>query len=613
MLVLPVFNRCRSMTILNQTDGPSLGGSGNPPPGGYAISPALVVSWLAAMTALGWAVAVSVTGGFVFTAAGVRISSHRIVPAYLLAVVLLVASRHGRAAARRLSAMRCSPLAATGIAGCLALVVLAFGIAFGTFTAVGDAFGYIAQSTLWLKGQLFQPAGPVLAMMWPDAGFALCPLGFRPGVIAGTMVPVYAPGLPLLMAMLRAVLGETGPYLVVPLSGAATVYLVFRLGRIWRDDATAVLAAGLVAASPVFLFQLMQPMSDVPVTAWWLLAIVAACAGSSTGAVGAGLAASVAILIRPNLAPLVVPLATWVVAAARGGLRTRVWRLLLFAVAVAPLCLLVAWVQATFYGSPVASGYGRASDIYAARNLVTNLRRYPAWLSQTHTPFLLLALIAPFLVARTGGRRCSESRFAWLALAFAACVLLCYLFYIPFDHWSFLRFLLPALPLLILLSTGSLVSLLHRWQTWGRFAIACSVGALVLLYVQAAVRGDVFRLGRMFRDNYRSVGTTIAERSPRNAVFIAVVQTSSVSYYGHRQTVRYDLVPPAQFDRAIADLRHAGYRPYLLLVAEEERDFRARFSGRSPVGNLRCSPLQAFARGAARLYDVKDCETGTRK
>ena len=52
-------------------------------------------------------------------------------------------------------------------------------------------------------------------------------------------------------------------------------------------------------------------MSDVPVAAFWLLAIVAACDPSWKGALGAGLAASVAILIRPNLAPLVAPLVVW--------------------------------------------------------------------------------------------------------------------------------------------------------------------------------------------------------------------------------------------------------------------------------------------------------------
>ena len=45
----------------------------------------------------------------------------------------------------------------------------------------------------------------------------------------------------------------------------------------------------------------MQPLSDVPATAWWLTSIVAALDGSYAGAIGSGLCASLAIVVRPNL------------------------------------------------------------------------------------------------------------------------------------------------------------------------------------------------------------------------------------------------------------------------------------------------------------------------
>jgi hypothetical protein len=523
---------------------------------------------------------------------------------------LLIAAR-SRAALQRLATARVSAGAITAFASCLAVLTFVVGILFGAFTAVGDAFGYVQQSSLWVKAQLFQSQGPVLAMMWPDAEVAFCPLGFRPALVAGAMVPTYAPGLPLLMATLRSMLGETGAYLVVPLCGAAAVYLTFRLGRIWRDRTTGLLAATLLATSPVFLFQLVQPMSDVPVTTFWLVAIVAACDSSWKGALGAGLAASVAILIRPNLAPLAAPLAAWVfVWPAIASVRARAGRCLLFAAGVTPLCLLVAWVQFTLYGSPFTSGYGRASDIYALANLLPNLARYPAWLVQTHTPFLLLAPLAPFARRPASPDSPRHGVFAWLALAFALSVFAGYAFYIPFDHWSFLRFLLPALPLLITLSAGTLISLLRRWRSWGRPAIAFAAWLLALLYMQAAVRGDVFALRAAFKQRFRDVGQFVSEHAERNAAFIGLVQTSSVSYYGHRQTLRYDLIPPRDFDRAVADLRKAGYEPYLLLMGEEERDFRQRFSGKSRVGDLQCRPRSTFSDGEVRLYDIRACENG---
>ena len=55
--------------------------------------------------------------------------------------------------------------------------------------------------------------------------------------------------------------------------------------------------------SPSFVNSSLIPMSDVPVTAWWLAAFVAALRPSLLYAVAAGLATSLAVLTRPNLAP----------------------------------------------------------------------------------------------------------------------------------------------------------------------------------------------------------------------------------------------------------------------------------------------------------------------
>ena len=66
-----------------------------------------------------------------------------------------------------------------------------------------------------------------------------------------------------------------------------------------------VLAAILLAFTPVFLFQSIQPMSDVPVTAVWMLCFAWIQAGGRYDTV-AGLACAMAVLIRPNLAPLAI-------------------------------------------------------------------------------------------------------------------------------------------------------------------------------------------------------------------------------------------------------------------------------------------------------------------
>ena len=49
--------------------------------------------------------------------------------------------------------------------------------------------------------------------------------------------------------------------------------------RVFDAPGVALWGAALVATSPVFLYQLMNAMSDVPVTAAWTLALVLAVSG----------------------------------------------------------------------------------------------------------------------------------------------------------------------------------------------------------------------------------------------------------------------------------------------------------------------------------------------
>ena len=105
--------------------------------------------------------------------------------------------------------------------------------------------------------------------------------------------------------------GDRGAFLVVPLCGALTIWLTYVLGcRVFDAPGIALWGACLVATSPVFLYQLMNAMSDVPVTAAWTLALVLTL---SRRPLAAGLAMTVAIAIRPNLVPLAGVLLVWTV------------------------------------------------------------------------------------------------------------------------------------------------------------------------------------------------------------------------------------------------------------------------------------------------------------
>ena len=148
----------------------------------------------------------------------------------------------------------------------------------------------MSQADLWLAGHL-RIDQRALDLPRPFDDWVLSPLGYHPGPQPRVIVPTYPPGLPLLMATAKKAFGANGAFYVVPLMGALAVLLTYALGRLLFDDVVGVAAAALLAVSPTFLYQLMWPMSDVPATAAWTLAIVFAvvrrplAAGLATGAV----------------------------------------------------------------------------------------------------------------------------------------------------------------------------------------------------------------------------------------------------------------------------------------------------------------------------------------
>ncbi len=409
------------------------------------------VGWtLAIVGALSvYATAVALTGGFDVRVGGVRLRSHEwqrpAVVAVAGALVLLIAARELIATAlSRLAVGLGSSRFAPWMVATASIWTLAIGIGFGTFASGGsDSYGYVGQARLLAHGRLTDTIPVSRDYQWPDPDYTMTPLGFTRGPKAGVIAPMYPPGFPLLLAPFAAV-SENAMYWVVPIFGVILIWTTYRLGVVLGDPAAGALAATFVALSPTFLYQVVQPMSDVPCAACWLAALLMASRGSIGGSAGAGALCSIAILIRPNLAPLAAVVA--VLAIASGDL-SRPRRAMAFAAALAPGLVALGWIQAVRYGSPLASGYGSASNVFSMEYVRPNLARYPRWITESHTPFIWLSLAAPFWILR----RAKHQMAAWAALAVSVAVWAAYLPYLFFqpNEWFYTRFLLPAIPVML--------------------------------------------------------------------------------------------------------------------------------------------------------------------
>jgi hypothetical protein len=486
----------------------------------------------------------------------------------------------------------------------VAAAVLWAGLTLGTKSAGGaDSYGYVSQAKLWLGGDLYtlddRPADPP----WPDADATFTPLGYKP-TTSLRFVPIYSPGLPLLMALSQLAIGECGPFLVVPLCAALLVWLTYLLGARVSREIIGVIASLCVATCPAVVIMTMSPMSDVPAAAFWTASLVLACRSSALTTAAAGAVAGVAITIRPNLAPLAAfPLALAMLPVMRAGIRPAARRALLFSLACGPAVLFVGWWLQTLYGSPFESGYGRASGIYSVAHVSANLTRYPLWLWETQGPVPFLFLLTPWLALRRGE---DKTTLRWLLFGFVIATFAGYVAYQPFEEWWYLRFLLPAFPALFVLAFDAARRIGEMIGGLPGRSVAVAI-ALVGLYHGAAVtiERDILHVAEG-EQKYADAGRFIARRLPRDAVLLTMQHSGSARLYSGRLTVRYDFLDPEWLDRSLDYLRSHGREPYLLLEDWEVPIFRERFAGQKGAAAVEAEPLAMLPGGNVLLFSTDD-------
>ena len=516
-------------------------------------------------------------------------------PIAILAVINLaiwfVSARKENAVSRDLEAMWDSFQRHSKFVIGIALVSTIVAAVFSTRSAAGaDASGYLSQAAAWTDSGLPPLHVELIAQDLPEFDeWTMTPLGWRPEDwtdmhIPGVQVPTYPPGLPLLMAIPHALGGIDGAVAVVVLSTAIAVIATGLLASQLGGSVAGVIAAVLLAFTPVFLYQSIQPMSDVPVTAAWMMCFLFSYQKRSFWS---GVACALAVLIRPNLAPLaIVPL---VIAQHR----------IAFASPVAVAGLFLAVVQSLWYGSPLRSGYGTAEELFALSNVAPNASRYVTWLVAT-APVLFLSVF--------GFIRLKRDRMTQALFAFVVLVIGSYLVYAVFDDWSYLRFLLPAMAVLAIFAAVALAAWIERWPIAWRapilFALLLGVTAHALFTARSH---DTFKLADQLRRVSR-VAAFMDGGVPFDAVILAGEQSGSMRYYTHRSILRWEAATPEALTSALTMLERRAGPVYVVLDAWENEPFRKKFST-VPAVSLDWPPvLEAGTSHRTTLWRLSDRE-----
>jgi hypothetical protein len=483
---------------------------------------------------------------------------------------------------------------ATGlvVAAAAAIALAAVGVARGTWSVGGSDSSCYALTALAIAGGALQPSSALAVdAPWPDASRTFAPGGFIPSPVhRGAASPICAPGMSLVMAPLALLFGRDAIFWFVPLSAAVLVLSAFNIGHHLAGAMAGAVAAVLTAASPIVLFQVVQPMNDVPTAALWLSALAFAIRRRP---MLAGIIVGVAILVRPNLAPLAfvvasIPFVLRDRRASQSGAR--------FVAGSIPGVAVMLFMNNALYGGVLATGYGDAATLFSVSHIDDNLANFARALFATHNVVPAIGLAAPVLL---GGE---ARRLSVVLIVVALIVVAIYLLYQPFPEWWYLRFLMPAIVVMLILTSVVGVDVASRVRARGLVPIAAVVVAI--LGVRMAADRDAFALQRL-EGRYRQTADVVVERLPSNAVLITVWQSGSMRFHADRDALLWDSLDPEWLDRAVAWLLARGLRPYLLFERREEGEFRARFRGRSEFGALDWPPRIDINR-QVRIYDPGD-------
>jgi hypothetical protein len=252
----------------------------------------------------------------------------------------------------------------------------------------------------------------------------------------------------------------------------------------------------------------------------------------------------------------------------------------------------LALLQWRLYGSPLASGHGAFRDFFAISNVWPNVNVYSAHLVRGETAALGLALVA--IVVALGARRrvreAADRSLAPAALAaamFGAAILICYLPYVVFRDWFYLRFFLPAFPLAFVVVGALADRATTAFPPWARgVVLLIAIATVASINLVVARREQAFFL-RDYEGRYLAAGRYVDAVLPREAVIFAVQESGSARYYA-RPVVRWDLLP-VDLDTAVATFTAMHRRPVFLVEDWEAADLRMRFPS-SPLVRLDWPP-----------------------
>jgi hypothetical protein len=301
-----------------------------------------------------------------------------------------------------------------------------------------DWYAYYSQAQLLKSGQLHMETKAD-----PDKYPSAAPLGYY--VRDGKVVPHFPPGYPILMA----IFGFAGlEFYVNPLLGALTFLLMFMILVKVTGRYIAMAFSLLWAFSPIVIWGSTFVMSDMGAGFFLLLSFY--LFGGKRYELS-GIALGFSLLVRPSSILFLLVLLP-LLYKEKGRIR--------FAVPFVAVGMLSAGYNWYMHGLPWKYGFYETSSLLSTSFFPENIAFYSVQLFQQYTPVLLL----PALFALWKHRKDAYIYGIWLFsfILFYSFIIL------GREAWWGIRFLLPAMPALVILAAMGMktitVSIAEKWK-----------------------------------------------------------------------------------------------------------------------------------------------------
>ena len=171
-----------------------------------------------------------------------------------------------------------------------------------------------------------------------------------------------------------------------------------------------------------------------------------------------------------------------------------------------------------------------------------------------------------------------------------------YLVYLPWPNWTFARFLLPAIPVVILLA----VSVARRATARAPAVLAVLTVVVIGWQMDFAQRSEL-RISHESLMRFKVLPEALQRQGLLDRPIISRVHSGSLRHYAGVVVTRWDVISPEELRQGIVAASAEGRPPLLIDDSDDRADFEQRFGPIACWGDVAAPLLEIHRHATVRV------------